>query len=232
MSSGARSDSSAIFTGDSPKTRCAFTMAMSFWPFGVSNRRGIRPVPENDPNMVELDLEQHRDYLRILARLQLSPALRGKLDPSDVVQFTLLKAHQAIGQFRGRTTAELAAWLRQILARTLANATRDQGRGRRDVARERSLERALEESSAQLGAWLAAEQSSPSQRAVRDEQALLVVGALARLPEAQREALLLKHCQGWSLAEIGRHLDRSPTAVASLLQRGLKQLRDHLRHWE
>ncbi len=189
-------------------------------------------MPENDPNMVELDLEQHRDYLRILARLQLSPALRGKLDPSDVVQFTLLKAHQAIGQFRGRTTAELAAWLRQILARTLANATRDQGRGRRDVARERSLERALEESSAQLGAWLAAEQSSPSQRAVRDEQALLVVGALARLPEAQREALLLKHCQGWSLAEIGRHLDRSPTAVASLLQRGLKQLRDHLRHWE
>ena len=37
---------------------------------------------------------------------------------------------------------------------------------------------------------------------------------------------MLKHCQGWSLAEIGRHLDRSPAAVASLLQRGLKQLRE------
>jgi RNA polymerase sigma-70 factor, ECF subfamily len=186
-------------------------------------------MPDKEPSAVELDLEQHRDYLRVLARLQLSPALRGKLDPSDVVQLTLLKAHQAIGQFRGRTAAELAAWLRQILARTLANAARDQGRGRRDMARERSLERALEESSARLGAWLVAEQSSPSQRAVRDEQALVVVRALAGLPEAQREALLLKHCQGWSLAEIGRHLDRSPTAVASLLQRGLKQLREHLR---
>ena len=122
-------------------------------------------MPDEEPSAVELDLEQHRDYLRVLARLQLSPALRGKLDPSDVVQLTLLKAHQAIGQFRGRTAGELAAWLRQILARTLANAARDQGRGRRDVARERSLERSLEESSARLGAWLVAEQSSPSQRA-------------------------------------------------------------------
>jgi RNA polymerase sigma-70 factor, ECF subfamily len=207
-------------------------MAMSFCPDGVFILGGSGPMPDQDPKVVELDLEQHRDYLRILARLQLSPALRGKLDPSDVVQLTLLKAHQAIGQFRGRTAAELAAWLRQILARTLANAVRDQGRDRRDLARERSLERALEESSARLGAWLAAEQSSPSQRAVRDEQALLVVRALARLPETQREALLLKHCQGWSLAEIGRHLDRSPTAIASLLQRGLKQLREHLRDSE
>ena len=186
-------------------------------------------MPNEEPRADGLDLEQHRDYLRILARLQLSPALRGKLDPSDVVQLTLLKAYEALGQFRGRTAAELAAWLRQILARTLANAARDLGRGRRDVALERSLERSLEESSARLGAWLVAEQSSPSQRAERDEQALLVVRALGALPEAQREALLLKHCQGWSMAEIGRHLDRSPTAVASLLQRGLKQLREHLR---
>jgi RNA polymerase sigma-70 factor, ECF subfamily len=186
-------------------------------------------MPEQEPDVVELDLEQHRDYLRILAQLQFPPDLRGKLDPSDVVQITLLKAHQALGRFRGRTAAELAAWLRQILARTLLNAARDHGRGRRDAALERSLERCVDESSARLGAWLAAEQSSPSQRAQRNEQSMLLVQALARLPEAQREALLLKHCQGWSLAEIGRHLDRSPTAVASLLQRGLRQLREHLK---
>jgi RNA polymerase sigma-70 factor (ECF subfamily) len=180
-------------------------------------------------NGPDLTLESFRDYLRLLARIQLAPALRGKLDPSDLVQQTLLKAHLALGQFRGRSTAELASWLRQILARTLANATREHGRERRDVALERSLERSLEQSSARLEAWLIAEHSSPSHRAERNEQAYLLTRALATLPEAQREALLLKHCQGWTLAEIGRHLDRSPTAVASLLQRGLKQLREHLR---
>jgi RNA polymerase sigma-70 factor, ECF subfamily len=175
------------------------------------------------------DLESYRDYLRVLARLQLGPALRGKLDPSDLVQQTLLRAHQALERFRGRSPAQMTAWLRRIFARTLANTVRDHARGCRDVALERSLERSVEESSARLDAWLAAEQSSPSQRAERNEQSMLLVKALAELPEAQREALLLKHCQGWSLVEIGRHLDRSPAAVASLLQRGLRQLREHLR---
>jgi RNA polymerase sigma-70 factor, ECF subfamily len=189
-------------------------------------------MPDAKPNAAGLELEQHRDYLRILARLELSPALRGRLDPSDIVQLTLLKAYEALGQFRGRTAAEMAAWLRQILARTLANAVRDHRRGRRDVTLERSLERSLEESSARLGAWLVAEQPSPIEQAERDEQVLLLVRALAGLPDAQREALLLKHCQGWSLNQIARHLDRSSTAVASLLQRGLKQLREILRPTE
>jgi RNA polymerase sigma-70 factor, ECF subfamily len=187
---------------------------------------------DKEPSAVEPDLEQHRDYLRVLAQLQLSPGLRGKMDPSDVVQSTLLKAHRAIGQFHGETAAELAGWLRRILVRTLANAARDHGRGRRDVALEHSLERLVEESSARLDAWLVAEQSSPSQRAERNEQSMLLLRALTELPEAQRQALLLKHCQGWTLAEIGRHLNRSPTAVASLLQRGLRQLREHLRAQE
>jgi RNA polymerase sigma-70 factor (ECF subfamily) len=96
-------------------------------------------------------------------------------------------------------------------------------------ARERSLEAALDESSSRLEAWLAAEQSSPSQRAERGEQVARLAEALAGLPEAQREALVLHHWQGWTLAQIAGHLGRSPAAVAGLLKRGLKQLRDLLK---
>ncbi len=174
------------------------------------------------------DLERYRDYLRLLARLQLEPRLRARLDASDVVQQTFLQAHQALAGFRGSTDGELAAWLRQILARNLAHAARDHGRGRRDVGRERSLEASLDADSARLEAWLAAEQSSPSQQAQRNEQLLRLAQVLAGLPEAQREALVLHYWQGRTTADIGRHLDRSPAAVAGLLKRGLKELRTHL----
>jgi RNA polymerase sigma-70 factor, ECF subfamily len=171
------------------------------------------------------DLNKYRAYLGVLARLQLGRRLRGKLEASDLVQQTLLQAHAARDGFRGTTEAERVAWLRQILARNLAHAVRDLGRARRDFRREQPLEAAVDESSARLAEWLAAEQSSPSQKAERHEQAVRVAAAVAELPEAQREALILHYWQGLTLAEIAEELGRSPAAVAGLLHRGLKHLR-------
>jgi RNA polymerase sigma-70 factor (ECF subfamily) len=173
-------------------------------------------------------LERFRTYLHLLAGLHLNPRLRGKLDASDVVQQTLLQAHQAREEFRGQSEAELAAWLRQILARNLAHAQRDFGRAKRDLAREQSLAAALDASSAQLGAWLAAQESSPSQRAHHNEQVVHLAEAMAALPEPQRDALTWRYLEGRPLADIARQMDRSQAAVVGLLQRGLKKLRSLL----
>jgi RNA polymerase sigma-70 factor (ECF subfamily) len=133
---------------------------------------------------------------------------------------------------RARRPAELAAWLRQVLAHNLANAVRDFGREKRDVARERFLEAALDESASRLQVWLAAEQSSPSTRAEQHERAVLLAEALAALPEAQREAVIARHWHGCSLAEIAEKLECSTAAVTGLLHRGLKNLRKHLHELE
>jgi RNA polymerase sigma-70 factor (ECF subfamily) len=172
--------------------------------------------------------ERWRAYLSLLARLQMGSELRGKVDPSDVVQETLLNAHRQRQQFRGTTQAEKAAWLRRILAGTLADALRRLYADKRDAGREQSLQAALDQSSRRLEAFLAADVPSPSEHARHDEQAMRLAAALAQLPDAQREAIELRHCQGWSIDAISNHMDRTPGAVAGLLKRGLKQLRELL----
>src|SRR6516165_7948711 len=98
-------------------------------------------------------LESYRGYLLMLARLQMDASLQGIIDPSDVVQQTLLRAHQRREQFRGQSDGERAAWLRQILARSMIDALRKYGR--ESERRGQSVELALEQSSCRLEALLA-----------------------------------------------------------------------------
>jgi RNA polymerase sigma-70 factor (ECF subfamily) len=175
------------------------------------------------------ELERWRDYLNVLVRVQVDPRLRHRIDLSGVVQQTLLETHQ---QRPPGGQSQEAAWLRCVLANNLADELRKLATAKRDIGRERSLEEGLARSSARLEAWLAADQSSPSQQAERHEEALRLAAALERLPDAQREALVLQHWHGWSLAQIAEHLGRSRAAVAGLIKRGLQQLRAHLQEPE
>jgi RNA polymerase sigma-70 factor (ECF subfamily) len=173
------------------------------------------------------ELERFRAYLGLLARLEVAPRLRDKVDLSGVVQQTLLEAHQGLRDFSrsSRTDAETVAWLRSILSHNLADVLRKLKAGKRDVRREWSLDDALDFSASRVERWLAANQSSPSQHAVRHEELLRMAATLATLPEGQRRAIELHHLQGWTLADIAAELDTTKAAVAGLLHRGLKNLR-------
>jgi RNA polymerase sigma-70 factor (ECF subfamily) len=171
-------------------------------------------------------LEQYRDYLRLLARLRLDPRLQGRVDPSDIVQQTLVTACEKLNQFRGDTHGEFAAWLRKILANHLAYALRRYQRQGGD--RVRSLEAALEESSARLEAILADDEAGPESAAIRSERLIRLAAALARLPEDQRTAIELRHLRGLPVPEVCKIMGRTTPAVAGLLLRGVRKLRDLL----
>lgn len=171
------------------------------------------------------DFSPYQSYLYLLARSHMGRRYQARLDPSDIVQQTLLHAHEKRTQFRGASEVELMAWLKQILANNLADAVRGLARAKRDVARERSLDQQVDDSFTRADGWLAAVQSSPSQQAVRAEELLHLADGLSSLPLAQREAIVLHHLQGLPLAEVGQQLGKSPAAVAGLLHRGLKRLR-------
>ena len=173
-------------------------------------------------------LDQFRSYLYLLARANLGRQLQQKIDASDLVQQTLLDAHEKRDQFRGDSDAQLAAWLQQILTNNLADALRHHGRTKRDVARQRSLEVSICGSFQRVDSWLEASLTSPSEQVVKKEEVMQLADAIAELPSAQQNAVILHHLQGLSLAEVAQQLERTEAAVAGLLYRGVKKLHELL----
>lgn len=177
-------------------------------------------------------VEDYRSYLVLLARLQIGPRLRAKVDASDVVQQAILHAHERRDQFRGATEGEWLAWLRAILANALGAVVRRYDAQARDPGRERSLEAELERSSSRLEGLLVTDLTSPSERAVRGEELLRLTHALARLPEDQRRVVELHYLKGLPVAEVAEQIGRTRPSAVGLLFRGLKRLRELLREPE
>jgi len=172
-------------------------------------------------------LEQFRPYLRFLARMSWDERLQHKLDTSDLVQETLLRAHQKFAQFEGSTPEELAGWLRKILANIIADRQKHFARGRRAASRERSLEAVLAESSRRL-AGLASGDPTPSALSSFNERALRLAEAIDTLPEDQQRAIVLHYWQEQTIPQIAQVMGRSPASVGGLVHRGLSKLRTAL----
>jgi RNA polymerase sigma-70 factor (ECF subfamily) len=184
-------------------------------------------VPAQSPE-IQAELERFRNYLRFMADVKLDRRLRRRIDASDIVQETLLRAYVAWDKFRGDASAQRVAWLQQILMRTILHALRDERCAKRDMAREQHLDQILDQSSRNIEQWLAADEQSPSQAVERAEELLQVADAVYQLPEAERAAVIGFYWQRESLAEISAELGRSVPAVAGLVHRGLRRLRGHL----
>ena len=168
-------------------------------------------------------LNRYRNYLVMLGRAQLHGLNDAKIDLSGVIQVTMCEA-VATAKLAVMAAEEQLAWLRRVFANNLTDEIRRFQTDKRDVSREQLLE----ESSARIDDWLAAEQSSPSERADRNEHLLRLANALPHLPDDQRCVVERHYLQGCILSEIGAEMGRSREAIAGLLFRGLCRLRELL----
>jgi RNA polymerase sigma-70 factor (ECF subfamily) len=171
-------------------------------------------------------LELYRNYLRLLARIEVGRRLQGKLDASDIVQETFLEAHRNFGGFRGTAEPQFVAWLRQILAAKVANLVRHYfGTQQRDIRLEQELAAGIDHSSHMLGAELAASMTSPSQNAAAREQSVLLADALERIPPDYRDVIILRHLEGLTFPEVAKRMGKTQDSVEKLWLRGLARLR-------
>lgn len=168
-------------------------------------------------------LEAYRNYLRLVARTRMGPGLRARLDPSDLVQETLLEAHRDFNAFHGASERELLVWLRRILVRNLLDAAKHHNADARDWHRQESLDEIAEQAGNALRD-LAVPGPSPSSLASRREQAVLLADAIERLPEDYREVLVLRNLQHLPFEEVAERMGRKCGAVRMLWTRALEKL--------
>jgi RNA polymerase sigma-70 factor (subfamily 1) len=180
------------------------------------------------PEAVNLALEEFRAYLETLTFLQIDPRLRGQVRQSDIVQSTLVEAWKHLDHLRALDDAARKRRLRRMLINNLLDRVREVTAACRDARLERSLEKAAADSASRLQDRLAGEDASPREQLVRQEEGERLLDALARLPEREREALILQKYHNWTLAQIAEHLACTAGAVAGLHARGLKRLRQLL----
>jgi RNA polymerase sigma-70 factor (ECF subfamily) len=168
------------------------------------------------------ELGEYRDWLKALALTQIAVDLRGRIDPSDIVQLTLCEALRDWSPSADHSRPRMMAWLRTILRHNLVDAFR-----RLRFAPRVSLDDSLAQTDANMSRFLVADQSAVGARMEREERALLLADRLRQLTPAQAEAILLKHCHGMSVEEICQHMQRTPEAIGGLLRHGLRRLREN-----
>jgi RNA polymerase sigma-70 factor (ECF subfamily) len=177
--------------------------------------------------------ERYRPLLHLQVRLlQLAPQFRRRFDSSDLVQDALLKAHQFRDHFRGTTDGEWMGWLHGILKNVVADRIREAMAGKRDLRLEQSLQAAMDESSARLDGYLGADGSSPSQQAERGELLLRLAAAIEGLPPDQHDVIVRRDLKGEAVEQIAKQIGRTEKAVAGLLFRGRRKLRELLADFE
>jgi RNA polymerase sigma-70 factor, ECF subfamily len=174
-------------------------------------------------------LERYRNYLELLARLEIGRRLQNKVDYGDLVQETFLEAHRNFHLFRGDNEPAFVAWLRSILSGRISSLLKrylkSQGR---DVRREQRLEINLSHSTCMLDQALFAPGSTPSRQLLKREQGVLLAEALAQLAPDYREVIILRHFDQLGFPDVARQMNRTEDSVQKLWVRALTKLRRNL----
>jgi RNA polymerase sigma-70 factor (ECF subfamily) len=182
----------------------------------------LEQASAGDTSAFERLFTRHQPYLQQLVELRLDPRLRARLDPADIVQEAHMEAFRRLNVYLEKRPMPFRLWLRQIACDHAAKARRHHlGRARRSLGREAALP---EQSSLMFAEKLIALGSTPSQQLDRRELARRLHAALAKLPESDREVILMRHFEGLSNQEVACLLAIDPAATSKRHGRAMLRL--------
>ena len=197
------------------------------WPDSSVTSELLERACGGDAGAVNELLERHRAALVRMVELRLDPALRARLDASDVVQEVLIKAHRRLGEYLREPAMPFHLWLRQLARDSMIDAHRHhRGAARRTTDREQRLSAAYADcSSLDLTARVRDPGLTPAAAAIREELRRRFAAALAELDEQDREVVLMRHFEQLSNQEIALALGLSEPAAGMRYLRAIRRLR-------
>ncbi len=191
----------------------------------------VRGAAAGDRSAVDALLERHRRHLRRMVAVRLDARIAARVDPSDIVQETLIAAHKRLDAYLADPVVPFYAWLRQLAWDRLVDLHRFHLRSaRRSVAREYrwTAEALSDASTCSLFGHLAAPCSTPSEKLMRQEFLHRVRRTMQQLRETDREILVMRHLEELSVREVADILGIAPGTVKSRHFRALERLQSLL----
>ena len=175
---------------------------------------------------VEL-FSKYRERLKRMLEFRMDRRMRGREDPSDILQEVYIDAHQRIPHYLKRPELSFYVWLRQLTMQRLIDVYRRHLKSeKRDVKLEVLLDQPmLTASSASMAMNLAARFDSPSQLAMRVEMIAQIEAALEGMDPLEREILALRHFEELRNKEVAEVLGLKESAASNRYVRALARLR-------
>jgi RNA polymerase sigma-70 factor (ECF subfamily) len=187
----------------------------------------IRRARDHDATAIGELLNKYRDRLHRFVNIRMDDRLRGRVDPSDVIQEACLAATQQIADYFRLEEMPFYIWLRLIAAQKLVGLHRHHlhvkaRNAHRDVRFFKALPNA---SSALLAAQLLGRTTAPSQAAIRAEQQQRLRQVLEGMEPADREVIVLRHFEQLSNSEAARLMGWNESTTSTRHLRALKRLK-------
>ena len=196
---------------------------------GVDTGQLVRRAQAGDTMAQQELLTRHRNRLKKMIAVFLDPRLSPRVDASDILQETLARAAMRLPDYSPGHAGGFYAWLRQMARdRIIDEHRRHIGAEKRSIKREQQPRYLSPASTAFLADQLVSQDTSPSVRARNSERRQEMIAALDRLPDAQREVMLMRYVEHLSITDISYVLSLSKAAVKSRLWRGLEKMQQIL----
>ena len=193
----------------------------------------LHRVGEGDQSAASALLDRHRERLRQMVDVRIDDRLAARVDPSDVVQETLLEAAGMLAGYARDRPLPFYPWLRQLAIQQLSRQRRTHlETAKRAVEREVSYGELSDRSAWLLAERLVTTETGPIGQALRDERRRVVRSALATLPPQDREVLVLRYLEQLSSGETAAVLGVSDGAVKMRHLRALQRMRLMLKRYD